>query len=71
MRPIRSKAGLPVSVSWFSANPTHSVPLLKIGAMGPEDVIEHVDIGDPGELEMGILRRRIAAAKAQLQAVAS
>jgi hypothetical protein len=39
--------------------------LLKIGAMGPEDVVEHVDIGDPGELEAGIMRRRIAAAKAQ------
>jgi len=39
--------------------------LLKIGAMGPEDVVEHVDIGDPGELEMGIVRRRIEQAKAQ------
>lgn len=38
--------------------------LLKIGAMGPEDVVERVDIADPGELEMGILRRRIEASKA-------
>jgi hypothetical protein len=37
--------------------------MLKIGAMGPEDVVEHVDVSDPGELEMGILRRKLAAAK--------
>jgi hypothetical protein len=61
-----------VTVDAHSSSPAFSAEakalvfdLLKIGAMGPEDVIEHVDIGDPGELEMGILRRRIAAAKAQ------
>jgi hypothetical protein len=38
--------------------------LLKIGAMGPEDVVQHVDISDPESLEAGIMRRRVAAAHA-------
>lgn len=61
-----------VTIDAHSSSPAFSAEakalvfdLLKIGAMGPEDVVERVDIGDPGELEAGILRRRIAAAKAQ------
>lgn len=61
-----------LSVDAHSSSPAFSAEakalvfdLLKIGAMGPEDVVDRVDVGDPGELEMGILRRRIAAAKAQ------
>jgi hypothetical protein len=39
--------------------------LVKIGAMGPEDIVDHLDVSDPDELRMGILRREIAKAKAQ------
>ena len=63
-----------VTVDAHSSSPAFSAEakalvfdLLKVGAMDASDVVEHVDIGDPGELEMGILRRRIAAAKAQQQ----
>ena len=38
--------------------------LAKIGAMSPADVVEHVDVSDPEALQMGILRRDIAKAKA-------
>lgn len=43
---------------------TLAFDLLKIGAMGPEDVVEHVDVSDPAELTAGIVRREIAKAKA-------
>jgi hypothetical protein len=33
--------------------------------MGPEDIVDHLDVSDPDELRMGILRREIAKAKAQ------
>lgn len=41
--------------------------LLKIGAYDAGDVAEHVDIADPSEAQAGIMRRRVAAAKAQQQ----
>ncbi len=61
-----------VTIDAHSSSPAFSAEakalvfdLLKIGAMGPEDVIEHVDIDGTDELSMGILRRRIDAAKAE------
>lgn len=39
--------------------------LLKIGAMSPADVVEHVDAPDPAELVAGIERREIARADAE------
>lgn len=39
--------------------------LLKVGAEGPEDLIEHVDATNPEELEFGIARRAIARAEEQ------
>lgn len=41
--------------------------LLKVGAMGPEDIVEHVDAPDAEELEYGIARRGIAQAEAKIQ----
>jgi hypothetical protein len=41
--------------------------LVKVGAMGPEDLIEHVEAPNPEELEFGIVRREIAQAEAQKQ----
>ncbi len=41
--------------------------LAKIGAMSPSDVVEHVDVSDPENLQMSILRRDIAKAKAAQQ----
>ena len=38
--------------------------LLKIGAMSPADVVEHVDAPDPDELTAGIARREASKAKA-------
>ena len=39
--------------------------LVKIGAESKEDLVEHVDVSDPEALQMGIIRRDIAAAKAK------
>ena len=38
--------------------------LVKIGAEGKDDLVEHVDAPDPEDLQMGIMRRDIAAAEA-------
>jgi len=38
--------------------------LLKVGAMSPADLVEHVDAPDPDELQAGITRREIARAAA-------
>jgi hypothetical protein len=43
--------------------------LLKIGAMSPEDVVQHVDVDDPENLIAGIERRALAAQKAQQEAL--
>ena len=37
--------------------------LLKIGAMDPSELLDHVDVGDPEDLRAGITRREIARAK--------
>jgi hypothetical protein len=42
--------------------------LLKVGGMGPEEAVDHLDVGDPDELRMSILRRNIAKAEAQKEA---
>lgn len=39
--------------------------LLKVGAEGPEELVEHVDVTDPEELQMSITRRNIARAQAE------
>ena len=44
--------------------------LLKVGAESKDELVEHVDVGDPEELQAGIMRRDIAAAEAQKQAEA-
>ena len=42
--------------------------LLKVGAMGPEDVVMHTDAPDPEELVAGIQRRQLAKQQAEQQA---
>ena len=42
--------------------------LLKVGAMGPEDVVMHTDAPDPEELVAGIQRRQQAKAQQEQQA---
>ena len=37
--------------------------LLKVGAISPTDLLDHVDMTDVDELQMGVLRREIAKAK--------
>ena len=44
--------------------------LLKVGAESKDELVEHVDVSDPEELQAGIMRRDIAAAEAQKQAEA-
>jgi hypothetical protein len=44
--------------------------LLKVGAESKDELVEHVDVGDPEGLQAGIMRRDIAAAEAQKQAEA-
>ena len=39
--------------------------LVKLGAEGKDDLVEHVDTSDPEDLQMGIMRRDIAAAEAE------
>jgi hypothetical protein len=41
--------------------------LLKVGAESKDELVEHLDVSDPEELQAGIMRRDIAAAKAQQQ----
>ena len=44
--------------------------LVKVGAESKDELVEHVDVGAPEELQAGIMRRDIAAAEAQKQAEA-
>lgn len=44
--------------------------LVKVGAESKDELVEHVDVSDPEELQAGIMRRDIAAAKAQKEAEA-
>ncbi|MDE2096578.1 MAG: hypothetical protein KGL39_04970 [Patescibacteria group bacterium] len=39
--------------------------MLKTGMMSPVEAVEHLDVGDVDELQMSIIRREIAKAKAQ------
>jgi hypothetical protein len=39
--------------------------LLKVGAEGKDDLLEHVDVSNPEDLEMSAMRRDIAAAEAE------
>jgi hypothetical protein len=39
--------------------------LVKLGAEGKDDLVEHVDAPDPEDLQMGIMRRDIAASEAE------
>ena len=39
--------------------------LVKLGAMGPDELVEHVDVSDPAKLVAGIQRRQAAAAEAE------
>jgi hypothetical protein len=47
---------------------TLAFDLVKVGAMSPSDLVEHVDAPDPDELQMGIVRREIARAEQQKEA---
>jgi hypothetical protein len=50
----------------FSADAQNlAFDLLKVGAMSPSDLVEHVNAPNPDELQAGIQRREIAAAEAQ------
>jgi len=60
-----------LTVDSHSASPAFSseakglaFDLLKVGAMSPSDLVEHVDAPDPDELQAGIMRRDIAKAEA-------
>ena len=53
----------------FSAEHKSTVfDLVKIGAMSPADAVGELDVTDPEALQMGIVRRDIAKAKAQKEA---
>lgn len=67
-----------LSVDSHSSSPAFSAEakalvfdLLKIGAMSPEDVVDHTDAPDPEELAAGIQRRAIAKAEAAQQELAA
>ena len=61
-----------LTVDSHSASPAFSAEakatvfdLVKIGAMSPEDAVDHLDVSDPEELIGGIQRRAIAKAEAE------
>ena len=61
-----------LTVDSHSASPAFSeeartldFDLVKVGAMSPSDLIDHVDAPDPAELQMSIIRREIAKAEAE------
>lgn len=67
-----------LSVNSHSSSPAFSqdakaliFDLLKVGAAGPADVIEHVDAPDPDGLLAGLKRRQVAAAKQAQQEAAA
>ena len=47
-----------------------SFDLLKVGAESKDELVERLDVSDPEDLQMGIMRREIAAGEAQQRAEA-
>jgi hypothetical protein len=63
--------GVSLTVDSHSSSPAFSqeakglaFDLLKVGAMSPSDLVEHVDAPDPAELQAAMMRRDIAKAAA-------
>ena len=66
--------GITVEIDSHSSSPAFSedskmmhFDLLKVGAESKDELVEHLDVGDPEELQAGIMRRDIAAAEAKKQ----